>query len=91
MLGLKLEGDLKLVFDMKGDTSKLQGQSNMNHDLEKYAIVGGDEKKRPRRDSRSFSEGKASNSTVVRDESLLGQNHFLLVAAKRQIDSNKNN
>ncbi|MBA0843396.1 hypothetical protein Goarm_000591, partial [Gossypium armourianum] len=91
MVGLNLEGDLKLVLDMKWDTSKLQGQLDMNHDLEECAIVGGDEKKRPRRDSGSYNEGKASNLIVVRDRSLLERNHFLSAAAKGQTDRQINN
>ncbi|MBA0751780.1 hypothetical protein Gogos_000681 [Gossypium gossypioides] len=79
MLGLNLEGDMKLVLDMKWDTSKLQGQLDMNHDLEECAIVGGDEKKRPRRDNGSCSEGKASNLIVVRDENV----GFLMVLRLR--------
>ncbi|MBA0556347.1 hypothetical protein Golob_026455 [Gossypium lobatum] len=72
MLGLNLKGDLKLELDMKGDASKIQGQSDMEHNSEECAIVGGDGKKRPRRDSGNCSKGNAPRSLnvggVPRDE-----------------------
>ncbi|MBA0765676.1 hypothetical protein Gotri_014835 [Gossypium trilobum] len=64
MLGLNLEGDLKLELDMKGDASKIQGQSDMEHNSEECAIVGGDGKKRPRRDSGNYSKGNVPRSLV---------------------------
>ncbi|MBA0856119.1 hypothetical protein Goshw_023602 [Gossypium schwendimanii] len=65
MLGLNLEGDLKLELDMKGDASKIQGQSDMEHNSEECAIVGGDGKKRPRRDSGNCSKGNTPRSLVA--------------------------
>ncbi|MBA0828485.1 hypothetical protein Goarm_013157 [Gossypium armourianum] len=57
---------------LKGNASKIQGQSDMEHNSEECAIVGGDGKKRPRRDSGNCSKGNVPRSLVVREERLMG-------------------
>ncbi|MBA0738567.1 hypothetical protein Gogos_011904 [Gossypium gossypioides] len=61
---LNLEGDLKLELDMKGDALEIQGQSDMEHNSEECAIVGGDGKKIPRRDCGNCSKGNVPGSLV---------------------------
>lgn len=38
VLGLSLEGDSKCMENFRGDSSKVQGLVEMEHDLEKYLV-----------------------------------------------------
>ncbi|KAG8480363.1 hypothetical protein CXB51_024573 [Gossypium anomalum] len=60
----------------EGDSSKIQGQSNMDYDLEECTIEGGDGKKRSKKDNGNHSVSIVTNSLVIRDGRSLGRTHF---------------
>lgn len=49
VLELNLKGDSRYLFGIQGDSSKVLGQTDMEHDAEESPIERGDGKKRPRR------------------------------------------
>lgn len=79
MLGVNFEGDFNLPLSLERDSSKFQGQADMEHDSEGYGIKGMDGEKRPRREVVSPNGRKEFGTLLGREKRVLGQVHLLLV------------
>ncbi|KAK5818273.1 hypothetical protein PVK06_023207 [Gossypium arboreum] len=84
--GINLERNLISAPRVGGNSSKGQDQSEMNYDSKEGVLVGGDGKKRPKREGETFTTREELEILVVRNMIVLERNLLLSTAVKRQAD-----
>ncbi|MBA0781796.1 hypothetical protein Gotri_002682 [Gossypium trilobum] len=86
ILEANLDGDGSDNFGMVGNTFKIGGRNDMDHDGEENPIEGEEGKKRPRNDTENHKVAKVIDSLVPREDRPVGKNLFIPVVTKGHAD-----
>ncbi|KAK5836007.1 hypothetical protein PVK06_011743 [Gossypium arboreum] len=77
MLGVNFEGDFNLPLSLERDSSKFQGQVDIEHDFEDCGIEVGDGEKRPRREVVSPNSSKKLGTLLGREMRVRTSSSFI--------------